>query len=91
MEALGLAAVAQISNVRREVQTAAESTGREVARQSVANQTAVAAGMAECRPVVTSAGQGSEGAAGEGAVVVAVEVPGGQQEGGLVTAVGEVP
>ena len=57
---------------------------------TAANQTAVAAGMAECRPAVVSAGQGPEGAAGEEAVVVPVEVSGGQQEEALGTAVGGV-
>ena len=53
VEALGLAAVAQISNVRREVQMGAdnESAGREVV-MTAANQTAVATGMAECRPAM---------------------------------------
>ena len=51
----GLAAVAQISNVRREVQMAADHEGarREVA-MTAANQTAVVAAMAECRPAVLS-------------------------------------
>ena len=93
VEALGLAAVAQISNVRRDVRTAAESAGREVAL-TVANQIAVAAGMADRSAVQQWSVRGRELKGQQEKRLWwwrCMEVPGGQQEGALGIVAGEVP
>ena len=79
-----MVAVAQIADTMREVQTAAVSAGQEAAGQStvaVADQTAARAETVAGQPAAVSAVQGSEGAAREGAAVVAMEVSGRLQAG----------
>ena len=93
VEALGSAAVAQLTHARREAQVAAdqESTEDRAAMVVAAMESESRAAEAECRPAgVASAQQGGRGTAAEEPVVAPVEVTDGQQEEDLEPAVGGV-
>ena len=95
VEALGSAAVAQLTDARREVQVTADqkSTESRAAMAVAARERESRAAEAECRPAEVARAhwqQESRGTAAEEPVVEPVEVTDGQQEEDLEPAVGGV-